>query len=138
MQRTIDSFFSKAMSDEETIPREWRENPLPKSPVTPKRPVGRPKKRLDEEAREEIIQVREDDAILDGPSPKRRKYALYTPKEKQEILEEVELCGLRATARKWKIAPSKVTTWKKEQLTSRDTKVVGRSAGVESWPMPRK
>ena len=36
------------------------------------------------------------------------------PKEKQEILEEVELCGLRATARKWKIAPSTVATWKKE------------------------
>lgn len=129
MQRTIDGFFSKAMSVEETIPREWRDNPLPKSPVTPKRPVGRPKKRLDEEVREEIIQVREDDAILDGPSPKRGKYALYTPKEKQEILEEVELCGLRATARKWKIAPSTVATWKKELAVEVPRHKGGRKVG---------
>ena len=56
MQRTLDNFFHKVSSVEETIPRAWRETPLPKSPLgkTPKRPVGRPKKMPSEEAREEV------------------------------------------------------------------------------------
>ena len=116
MQRTLDSFFHKASSVEETIPRAWRDNPLPKSPVTktPKRPVGRPRKCLSDEAQEESILIQQDEAILDEPSPKRGKYAMYTHEEKQDVLNEVELCGLRATARKWRIAPSTIGTWKKE------------------------
>lgn len=131
MQRTLDSFFHKVNSVEETIPRAWREDPLPKSPVTktPKRPVGRPRKCLSDEAREETIQIQEDEAVLNEPSPKRGKYAMYTPQEKQDVLNEVELCGLRATARKWRIAPSTIGTWKKELACDVPRHKSGRKIG---------
>ena len=131
MQRTLDSFFHKVNSVEETIPHAWRENPLPKSPVTktPKRPVGRPRKCLSDEAREESILIQQDEAILDEPSPKRGKYAMYTHEEKQDVLNEVELCGLRATARKWRIAPSTIGTWKKELACDVPRHKSGRKIG---------
>lgn len=120
MQRTLDSFFVKVNSVEETIQKEWKENPIPKASDTPKRPVGRPRKRKNDEDIEEIAIIRDDDAITEsaGATPKRGKYARYTPNQKREILEEVELCGLRATARKWNITPSTVCTWKKEDSSS--------------------
>ena len=129
MQRTMYNYFQKATSVEETIPREWREKALPRSPVTPKRPVGRPKKKENEEAREELIMVREDEAIMNKPSPKRGKYASYSLKQKQEILEEAELCGLRTTARKWAIAPATVGTWKKELAEDVQRHKSGRKIG---------
>lgn len=110
MQKTLDSFFHKVQTVEETIPREWKENPLPRSPATPKRPVGRPKKRNFEEV-EEAILIREVEQTKDvSQMPKRGKYAMYSKSQKEEILEEAELCGLRATSRKWKIAPSTIAT----------------------------
>ena len=91
-------------------------------------PVGCPKKGP-VGASEETIILREDDAILDEPSPKRGKYALYTPKKKTAILEEVERCGLRATSRKWKIAPSTIATWKKELAVDVPRHKGGRKVG---------
>ena len=38
----------------------------------------------------------------------------YTTKQKQEILKETDLCGLRATARKRNITPCIVCTRRKE------------------------
>ena len=108
MQRTMDSFVVKVNSVEETIPREWKENPIPRSPVTPKRPVGRPKKRKNDKAAEEAVLIMEEESTNNRQSPKRGKYTVYTTKQKQEILEEADLCGLRATARKWNITPSTV------------------------------
>ena len=110
-----------AASVEETIPPGRRNGPpegLPlasKRPLTPKRPVGHPKKKI-EETSEEAVLLREDDTLLEEPSPERGKYTLYTPKEKTAILEEVELCGIMATTRKWKIAPSTIATWKRELI----------------------
>ena len=134
MQRTINSYFKKAASVEETIPPEWRNGPpegsplASKRPLTPKRPVGRPKRKK-EETSEESVLLREDDTLLEEPSPKRGKYTLYTPKEKTAILEEVELCGLRATSRKWKIAPSTIATWKKELAVDVPRHKGGRKVG---------
>ena len=56
----------------------------------------------------------EEESTNNRQSPKRGKYTVYTTKQKQEILEEADLCGLRATARKWNITPSTVCTWQKE------------------------
>ena len=64
MQKTLDSFFHKVQTVEETISREWKENPLPRSPATPKRPVGGPKKRNFEEV-EEAILIREVEQTKD-------------------------------------------------------------------------
>ena len=38
----IENYFTKAQSKEESIPKEWLSDPLPKRPT--KRPVGRPRK----------------------------------------------------------------------------------------------
>ena len=114
---------------EETIPGEWRENPLPRSAVTPKRPRGRPKKRPNDQAREKLKMVREDEAIVDKPSPKRGKYSYYSLKQKQEILEEVELCGLRPTARKWAVAPATLAQWKKDLAEDVQRHKSGRKIG---------
>lgn len=129
MQKTLDSFFHKVQTVEETIPREWKENPLPRSPATPKRPVGRPKKRNFEEV-EEAILIREVEQTKDvSQMPKRGKYAMYSKSQKEEILEEAELCGLRATSRKWKIAPSTIATWKKEVNVDVNRSKTGRKIG---------
>ena len=48
MLKTLDSFFTRVNSVEETIPKAWKENPIPGAPVTPKGPVGRPKKRIED------------------------------------------------------------------------------------------
>ena len=114
MQRTMDSFIVKVNSVEETIPGEWKENSIPRSPVTPKRPVGCPKKRTNDEAVEEAVLIMEEESTNNRQSPKRGKYTFYTTKQKQEILEEADLCGLRATAGKWIITPGTVCTWRKE------------------------
>ena len=45
------------------------------------------------------------------------------------MLNEVELCGLRATARKWKIAPSTIGTWKKELACDVPRHKSGRKIG---------
>ena len=61
MQKTLDGFFFKVQTVEEAIPKECRENPIPRSPVMPKRPVGRPKKRKADEEVEEAALIREDE-----------------------------------------------------------------------------
>ena len=112
MQKTLDSFFTRVNSVEETIPKAWKENPIPRAPVTPKRPVGRPKKWIEDEELEDLAMMREMPSIVHVamPSPKRGKYAYYSPKEKMDIMEEAELCGLRATARKWNLSPSTLSS----------------------------
>ena len=58
--------------------------------------------------------MREMPSVVAKPSPKRGKYAYYSPKEKMDIMEEAELCGLRATACKWNLTPSTLSWWKKQ------------------------
>ena len=128
MQKTLDSFFTRVNSVEETIPKAWKENPIPRAPVTPKRPVGRPKKRVEDEELEELAMIREMPSVVATPSPKRGKYANYSPKEKMDIMEEAELCGLRATALKWNLTPSTLSLWKKQDPNAHRHKS-GRQVG---------
>ena len=115
MQSTLDKFFHKVNSIEETIPKAWLE-PIPRSPTPVKRPVGRPRKRRDEvlEFEAELIVADEDTRSprTPGTPSKRGKYTSYTPKQKALIIDEAELIGLRAAARNWCVAPSTMATWK--------------------------
>lgn len=54
---------------------------------------------------------------------------MYSKSQKEKILEETELCGLRATSRKWKIALSTIATWKKEISVDVNRSKTGRKIG---------
>ena len=53
-------------------------------------------------------------SLVSTSSPKRGKYTYYSPKEKKDIMEEADLCGLRETALKWNLPPSTLS-WVKVQ-----------------------
>ena len=67
MQRTNGSFVVKVNSVEETISREWKENPITRSPATPKRLVSCPKKRKNDEAVEEAVLIMEEESANQSP-----------------------------------------------------------------------
>ena len=132
MQSTLDKFFHKVNSIEETIPKAWLE-PIPRSPTPVKRPVGRPRKRRDEvlEFEAELIVADEDTRSprTPGTPSKRGKYTSYTPKQKTLIIDEAELIGLRAAARNWSVAPSTIATWKRDANVETQRNKNGRKVG---------
>jgi hypothetical protein len=131
------SFYFPKASTLEDGP-EWRGNqgPAVKTPLPVKRPVGRPKS-IAVSGNMNVTDVDDRDSILETPpngtaadtvecqtdshetplrklpGKRRGKYKSYSQAEKQEILELVNMCGLRATAEKYKITPSTICTWKK-------------------------
>ena len=122
----IDTYFSKAVRKEDAIPKTWLSGPLPKA--ASKRPVGRPRKTPYE--RPAPIASKQESTPLTPTSPPtqsaqiRGKYKNYNLKEKQAIVEEVKLYGLRVTARNHKMSHTTLQGWMKidfanDQLTSR-------------------
>ena len=117
---------------------------LPKRPVgrrykkikpdlnLPKRPVGRPKKiKTDKEIETELSRRAERFT----ESKRRGKYSVFTPTLKEDILKEVEQNGLGVTARKYEIAKSTISTWKRDYNINEPRTEKGRKIGSGRIPV---
>ena len=117
---------------------------LPKRPVgrrykkikpvlnPPKRPVGRPKKIKTDKELEAELSSRADCL---AESKRRGKYSVFTPTLKEDILKEVEQNGLGVTARKYEIAKSTISTWKKDYNVNAPRTEKGRKIGSGRIPV---
>ena len=131
----IESYFTKAQSKEETIPKEWLSVPLPKRP---KRPVGRPRKTT--YARPET-----PPAATPPPTPqtpthtdtqatptltKRGKYIHYTTKEKIAIVHEARLHSVRLLSRNYKMSHTTLVGWMKMDFENTQLTPGARQSGT--------
>jgi len=119
----MDKFVVRYSSSEEALPRTWKENALRKA--SPKRPIGRPKKR----AREEECDVKENEPAakrheIGDPDQergdayknydvRRGHYERVTLKQKEEVVNFSKLHGIRVTARHLKKTKSTIANWSK-------------------------
>ncbi|MEW8548669.1 MAG: hypothetical protein AB2693_34645 [Candidatus Thiodiazotropha sp.] len=114
----MDKFVIRFDTSEEAIPQSWKDNPVPRS--TPKRPVGRPKKKTEDEnvPSPKRQKLDKDLRCQDSPDPLakgdiRGHYKSFSLKEKMEVVEYARLHGQRVAAREFKVPKSTVSDWTK-------------------------